>query len=739
VVTDVVNIELTKELPANGVVGSSYRIEGSVKFFNTVGTPPFLYMKSQLKKWYQPEIVEDVKYERTWPTPITGKFSVDFTPEDEGDYEVTIISSPAPLTLPTVGAFPTVGESKIMEMTVGEEPSNEFRFAEVAIDGYTVQLGNHDADSNLLLQKQVSEYLEITPSFEWVGASKQATISIKVGYKDFLQGFTPKTSAYTRDISLPEAPVDPYEGSISEPIRIPLTNCGGLDDGAVEIVAKLPGMGDYITHIWNVYRTESPVEEAFRFSDITIDGHQVTLSDHDADSNLLLQKTTSDHLDILCGFQWVGTQRTAQISIKAGYKDFLGGFTAKTGAYTQTITLPEALETPYSGETQNPIKIPLIAAAGLDDGAIEVVLKVADFPDYITHIWDVYRTKEAEPEEVIDFDLTRPSATPSQVDPGDSLTISCPVVSRCTNTQTVTAKFYIYEGSVLPTHGTLLKTKSVSFSIAPNQSYDATISHTALAGSIDRRDVEVEIYVGGQLIEQNEWDDVFYVTVEGGNGGEPTTPPDADLRNVEFTITEGNYEIGQSVPFTLKYEYKGKSQSGQMLLSLGTGVYPTFSAKVNYAAMSVQFQEAMDWTLFTISGSFVLTSALEPGQTYSTRCKLEALSDYTQETDTDWGVITIVGGAVGIAFTITIWGIPDFGSYDYWACYYFDPGINDFVGDAVFHHSYDKISFSRVQPGGYLSIFLKKGSSISPQYNSPTFQAVNGGSYTYDVGLGKFY
>jgi hypothetical protein len=57
--------------------------------------------------------------------------------------------------------------------------------------------------------------------------------------------------------------------------------------------------------------------------------------------------------------------------------------------------------------------------------------------------------------------------------------------------------------------------------------------------------------------------------------------------------------------------------------------------------MSIDFGEAMDWTQRSFSGTFLLTEALSPGQTYSTRAKLETLEDPTQETDTDWGVLTI--------------------------------------------------------------------------------------------------
>jgi len=184
----------------------------------------------------------------------------------------------------------------------------------------------------------------------------------------------------------------PYAGKLDEAIRIPLTACGDISDGAIEIVAKLPGMPDYISQVWNVYATK-PAVVAFRFSGITIDGHDIPLTDHDADSGLLLEKTTADYLEIIPAYEWRGPRTPATISIKAGYRDWLGAFSPKTGAYTRSIELPESLEATYEGTLESPITIPLIACGGLDDGAIEVVLKIAEFPDYISHIWNVYATK----------------------------------------------------------------------------------------------------------------------------------------------------------------------------------------------------------------------------------------------------------------------------------------------------------------------------------------------------------
>jgi len=117
-------------------------------------------------------------------------------------------------------------------------------------------------------------------------------------------------------------------------------------------------------------------------------------------------------------------------------------------------------------------------------------------------------------------------------------------------------------------------------------------------------------------------------------------PPTSDIRNFDIQAQGGTYDLGASVPFTAPYEYKGKAQGGSLIISLGTGVYPTFTTKYTFPSKSVIFQESMDWASGQLQGSFTLPAGLEPGQTYSVRAKLET-ADGKQETDTDWGVIKI--------------------------------------------------------------------------------------------------
>lgn len=248
--------------------------------------------------------------------------------------------------------------------------------------------------------------------------------------------------------------------------------------------------------------------------------------------------------------------------------------------------------------------------------------------------WDDVYYVGRPPEEVIDFDLARPSVSPAEVTPGIDITITCPITSACTKQQTVTAKVIIYEGSILPGHGSRIVTRTSSpFTILPGQSYNIEVSHTAIAGTIDRRDVEVEVYIAGKLVKENEWDDVYYVE-------RLPEPPTSDIRNFDFKAVGGTYDLGDTVGYEAPYDYKGKAQSGWLTISLGTGVYPSFFTKHTFSRIRVSFDEAMDWTSGYLSGHFTLPTTLELGQTYSVRAKLET-DDGKQETDTDWGVITI--------------------------------------------------------------------------------------------------
>jgi len=123
---NVVKIEITTPLPEEGYPGTTYKIEGSVKMFDAVGAPPFVYAQVQKKEWYKPEVIEEVTYERGFPIPVTGKFTIEWRPEKLGTYEVTVVATPAPLPLPVIGVPPITGESDMMKFSAVEKPAGEY-------------------------------------------------------------------------------------------------------------------------------------------------------------------------------------------------------------------------------------------------------------------------------------------------------------------------------------------------------------------------------------------------------------------------------------------------------------------------------------------------------------------------------------------------------------------------------------------------------------------------------------
>jgi len=395
---ELVKIEITKLLPETGVVDSTYKIEGTVKMFDAIGAPPWVYAEVTKKEWYLPEAVEEVSYKRGFPMPISGEFSIDFKPDKEGDYEVKVVATPAPLPLPAIGVQPVLAESDVMEFKTIKAPPAAFRFSGVTIDGNYVPLTDHHTDSGLLLAKTTADYLDILPAFEWTGPRKDVVISIKVGYRSLLLGFEPRTGAYTKAVVLPESPYVPYEGALEEPIRIPLTNCPNIGDGAIEMVLKITGFPDYISQIWNVYSTKVPkIKEVFDIIGVTVNDRHTTNKINDVYFDFVTPElmTTEDKLNINFDFQWIGPKTTVTVEMRVGHEALIPhDFAPRTGYYSVTVELPAASEAvPFVGSLTKPITIPLTNCPNIGDGAIEIKIG-----NYISQIWNVYNTKVLELE-----------------------------------------------------------------------------------------------------------------------------------------------------------------------------------------------------------------------------------------------------------------------------------------------------------------------------------------------------
>ena len=130
---DLIKIEITTPLPAETAVGRTYKIEGVAILTDEIGPPPFLYAEIRKKDWYKPEQFEETTYERGFAMPFGGNFSITWEPRKAGQYEVTVVATPAPLSLPAIGVPPVVGRSDKMSVTTVEELR---KYTEVRIVSY---------------------------------------------------------------------------------------------------------------------------------------------------------------------------------------------------------------------------------------------------------------------------------------------------------------------------------------------------------------------------------------------------------------------------------------------------------------------------------------------------------------------------------------------------------------------------------------------------------------------------
>ncbi len=412
---------------------------------------------------------------------------------------------------------------------------------------------------------------------------------------------------------------------------------------------------------------------------------------------------------------------TAAIKCIVYEGSILPGHGTKLWESTQTKTIAP-------GETVNVQFMRTSVAGTIDRRDVEVEVRVGGQLIKESEWDDVYYVT-APPEEIIDFTLSRPTAYPYRASPGP-VSITCPVTSQSTKSATAAIKCIVYEGSILPGHGTKLWSNTKTVTIAPGETVNVQFMRTSVVGTIDRRDVEVEVRVGGKLIVQDEWDDVYYVTA----------PPE---EIIDFSLSRPTASPYRAPPGPVLITCPVTSQStksvtAQVKVIVYEGsILPGHGTKLWESTKTITISPNE-----TKAVQFIRTSVV--GTIDRRDVEVEVRVGGKLIVQDEWDDVYYVEEAppVGISFQMGIWGAPpDFPSYDYWMCWYWDSGIGGFVSDEKWYRPSQKIQFTNIKSGdnGYVSVFLKKNSTVSRQYTSPRFDAVNGGNYTYDVGINYIY
>jgi hypothetical protein len=220
---------------------------------------------------------------------------------------------------------------------------------------------------------------------------------------------------------------------------------------------------------------------------------------------------------------------TIKVTCDVCYGSILSG----PGAIIKTYQLSDSIQ---PGQTKNFTFTHTEVAP--NDGKRDIVVSI--YVDSTLKGYEHFDDAYSVATPAVNFTIGQPTASPATVLPGQTVTITCPITSACTSQQTVTVKVNIYEGSALAGAGTLLSTKtSPSFSIAPGQSYNVIVTDTAVQGTIDRRDVGVEVYIGANKVASGQFDDVFYVTAAAlaFDLGQPAVSPVSPSIGQAITIT----------------------------------------------------------------------------------------------------------------------------------------------------------------------------------------------------------
>ncbi len=215
--------------------------------------------------------------------------------------------------------------------------------------------------------------------------------------------------------------------------------------------------------------------------------------------------------------------------------------------------------------------------------------------------------------------LAAPYASPSSVTAGQKTTITTPITNTGSPVD-VTVKVGVYEGSILPGAGDLIKSYSKTIRVNTDQTINAVVEHDTTGAIKDRYDVGVEAWVNSKKVASRQDDDIFTISgAGGGGGGTPSGNP--QYRNLSVIGQTGNVAVGGNLNITVRYEYMGPTSTGQSLYAAigNSGIFgfdEVLSRKVG-----MNNEASSTWTQRTSTITIPITSAVDPG-TYSVYAKI---------------------------------------------------------------------------------------------------------------------
>lgn len=685
-------------------------------------------------------------------TALGGDFEISFPKgfEREGEFilEVEVYAGPTftvdKITLPP---FPPVAREKTTFIVAGEKPPEEAGFSDFRIVSYSKNGGPPVTYPNVL-ELELGDRCRVNVAGTHRNGQVSGEYHAAIWQKQVWDPHDEVVNA-EKGFTLPASTDwEPFEGYIDIPITSQIK--AGINYGLYVKIMGITGADIFTEYLQDV----------------------ITISGITPEYNFDLVKPTAspgevppgEKVQLVCP---VTSRCSGPVDAKAKVIIYEGSILTGHGTKITDYDVSFRIE---PNATKN-VTVSHTAIAGtIDRRDLEVEVYVGDTIAKQSEWDDVFYVKA--PEDIVNFDLEKPTASPSEVAPYDTVTITCLVTSRCTRSQTVTAKFLIYEGSIYPGHGTLLWSQTAPFNISPGQAYAVSVKHSAIAGTIDRRDVEVEIYLDGILVKESEWDDIFRVIqpveleilevrIDPAGAGYVTTSP-APAGGTQWQFPHGTTVYVTAHPNS---GYQFESWSGEMTdtTAITAPVYPM----TEHRRITAHFKEIVveEYTLTvgvnpygggTVTKSPNKTRYAKGEHVYLTASPASGydferwggdVSGYSASVsvvmDRNRSVVAnfkkkMPDPYTKVTFTVKGDGFPFLTSY--WILYHY--GVDGRIWqDYQQHRPGDIITIRDVTSRGRLSCFC--ASSVtgewSEQLYSVDFAAEDGRSYRYDIASGIVY
>ncbi|MHA1812890.1 MAG: hypothetical protein ACTSYX_05575 [Candidatus Thorarchaeota archaeon] len=381
---NIVKVEMLEPPPGEAVVDATYTIKGVATLDGNVGAPPWVYMRVGRKKL----VGEEVEFFRAFPMPPSGEFSIDWTPRKEGEYRVSLVATPAPLPVPTIGVPPIVGESTPVTVSVSELEAKieNFAITKYGSEGVTVSPPQK-------LEVKPGSKVDVTVEFDYTGPEiKDALFHMAVFSWTLLDPHNEKAAVQvTRNI--PES-TEPRHITVTGTITLPTSGLPeGLNYGLLVVAKNLPGKDYYFYigkndppyHQWVIEVTTEPGEPPeVEISNLRITGYGRDVS-QPVTPPQVADFLAGDTCRVRVSFDYMGPEiRGAVLYAAIGVRGMT--FDEKLAGQA-TITIPE-VATPSVASTYVDIPITSIAPGTYD---LYVKLTNVPGPDLYAYLNDVIR------------------------------------------------------------------------------------------------------------------------------------------------------------------------------------------------------------------------------------------------------------------------------------------------------------------------------------------------------------